>query len=244
MSTESIDNGEIIDNSMKKYNELILCGFKIFYEEDVFNKYETFKNILTIDLENAKRLIPDDICQKLLLNTAIWINTSITYGRINKPIIGKSMCYNPKEGKEWLIYNGMNENKSGSVEIYCPEDYLSSRELWGEGGLIIHEFSHAFHNKFCLNGYDNETILNAYNEAMFKSLYDKVTVHGNQGLKGKIKAYACSNCMEFFAELSVAYLSCDNDIEFNKWYPHNRNQLKLHDLDTFNVLKNIWGDKY
>lgn len=241
ISTEELVNDDIIDNSMKKYNEMILCGFKIFYEEDVFIKYESFKNILIIDLENAKRLIPDGICQKLLINTPIWINTSLTFGHINKPIIGHSMCYNPKEGGKWLINNGMNENKSGGVEIYCPKDYLSSRDLWGNGGLIIHEFSHAFHNKFCLNGYDNEIIQNAYNIAMSKSLYDNVNVHGKQGLKGKIKAYACSNCMEFFAELSVAYLCCDDNIEFNKWFPHNRNQLKLHDIDTFNVLANIWG---
>jgi hypothetical protein len=41
---------------------------------------------------------------------------------------------------------------------------------------------------------------------MSKKLYDSVAVHGPQGKDGPIKAYACANPMEFFAELSVAYL--------------------------------------
>ena len=51
----------------------------------------------------------------------------------------------------------------------------------------------------------NFYIYKAYNEAMTKKLYDCVPVHGVQGLKGSTKAYACYNCMEFFAELSVAF---------------------------------------
>ena len=41
---------------------------------------------------------------------------------------------------------------------------------------------------------------------MERKLYDCVPVHGKQGLRGGQKAYACYNCMEFFAELSVAFL--------------------------------------
>jgi hypothetical protein len=86
---------------------------------------------------------------------------------------------------------------------------------------------------------------------MEKKLYDCVPVHGPQGTTGGCKAYACYNCMEFFAELSVAFLwQKDSHVdgapltcakEYNKWFPHNYCQLKSHDLDTCKVLAQAWG---
>ena len=99
---------------------------------------------------------------------------------------------------------------------------------------------------------------------MVAKRYDCVPVHGPQGKKGPIKAYACANCMEFFAELSVAFLyNHDTNIvlrdmdeqkarqqqqdvmsvvipEYNKWFPHNATQLKLHDPETYEILEKMW----
>lgn len=75
---------------------------------------------------------------------------------------------------------------------------------------------------------------------MAKGLYDCVPVHGKQGENGPTKAYACANCMEFFAELSVAFLWAADATEYNKWFPHNRAQLERHDPDTFAVLQSLW----
>ena len=59
------------------------------------------------------------------------------------------------------------------------------------------------------------------------------------------KHYACTNAMEYFAELSVAFLaSPDDDLpqeEYNKWYPHNAKQLKEHDPRAFELLQKLWG---
>jgi hypothetical protein len=72
-------------------------------------------------------------------------------------------------------------------------------------------------------------------------LYDAVPVHGRQGAKGPAKAYACTNCMEFFAELSVAlHWTSDDKTEYNKWYPFNRAHLKKHDFSTYVVLCKMW----
>jgi hypothetical protein len=81
---------------------------------------------------------------------------------------------------------------------------------------------------------------------MRAKLYDSVFVHGPQGIavdgsRVAIKAYACTNCMEFFAELSVAYhYGLDEETEYNKWYPHNRAQLRKHDPASYAVLQKIW----
>lgn len=108
----------------------------------------------------------------------------------------------------------------------------------------MHEFSHAFHDKFCKDGYKNSDVDLAFKIAMKNKLYDSVTVHGPQGRDGPVKAYACANPMEFWAELSVAYMCTDDDCEYNKWFPFNQTQLICHDMDTFSVLDKLWREPY
>lgn len=96
------------------------------------------------------------------------------------------------------------------------------------------------------DGYDNKEIIDCYNSAMAEQLYDCVPVHNHKGGKDERKAYACTDAMEYFAELSVAFLGGideDKDLEFNKWYPFNRNQIKEHDPRAYSMLKKLWGVK-
>ena len=55
-----------------------------------------------------------------------------------------------------------------------------------------------------------------YTQAMSKGLYHAVNVHGPQGRQGTAKAYACTNCMEFFAEISTAYMWNNVCLECNE----------------------------
>lgn len=181
----------------------------------------------------------------MLKSTVIWLNDSLTYGPLASPIEGVGCCYHPQLGSDWLRRMGMNTNKAGCIEMYSAAGYLDdhARGLWGAGGLVLHELSHAYHDKFCAEGYNNQDILTAFEKAMCNHLYDSVNVHGSQGRNGPIRAYACTNCMEYWAELSVAYLWCEDDVtEFNKWFPYNRRQLKEHDKDAFEVLHRLWND--
>ena len=74
-------------------------------------------------------------------------------------------------------------------------------------------------------GYDNSEIKKCYQLAMRVGLYNRVKVHGSQGSTGR--AYACENAMEYFAELSVAFLAGqDKEVEYNKWQPFNRHKLR------------------
>jgi hypothetical protein len=52
----------------------------------------------------------------------------------------------------------MRTDKAGGVEIYCAKNYLETRRHWGVGGVILHEYSHAYHYKHCENGFDNDDI--------------------------------------------------------------------------------------
>jgi len=187
------------------------------------------------------RLIPKTACERLQSSTSIYINQSLSYGTVNKPVKGSGCCFHPLGDAEWLRRNGLNVCKEGCVEIFDAAGYLKSRNHWGAGGVLVHEFSHVYHNKFCDGSYDCEDIRQAYTAAMKAKLYDSVPVHGPQGAKGKAKAYACTNCMEFFAELSVAYLwTIDEETEYNKWFPFNRSQLQQHDPASCLMLQKYW----
>ena len=57
------------------------------------------------------------------------------------------------------------------------------------------------------------------------------------------KAYAWTDAMEYFAELSAAFLGqpdMHSDEEFNKWYPFNRRHVKEHDPRAYKLLKKLW----
>ena len=156
--------------------------------------------------------------------------------------IGVGMCFHGSS--EWLQKNGMSTAKSGGVELYNTCKYLDDVDLWyGKGGVLLHELSHAWHNKFLKDGFDNKNIERCYTLAMEEKLYDRVKVHQHGGKTGEQRAYACTNPMEYFAELSVAYLGGvddDENLEFNKWFPFNRKKLKKHDPRAYKMLEEVW----
>jgi len=113
---------------------------------------------------------------------------------------------------------------------------------WGEGAALLHKLTHAHHHKFLQGGFDNAEVLECYERAVEKGLYEKVCVHDMHGTE-ECRAYACTNRMEYFAELSAAFLGgLHDDKEFSKWYPHNRSQIvesrsNILMRTTYEVLK-------
>ena len=111
---------------------------------------------------------------------------------------------------------------------------------------MIHELAHAWHHKFLKDGYENREIERCYRLAMEEKLYDSVKVHDAGGQTGERRAYACTDPMEYFAELSVAFLGGvgdDESLEFNKWFPFNRKELKEHDPRAYTMLQEMWNVK-
>ena len=53
---------------------------------------------------------------------------------------------------------GMRPDKAGGVEMYCAKNYLEFRDYWGVGGVLLHEFCHAYHFKHCKDGFNNEEV--------------------------------------------------------------------------------------
>lgn len=185
------------DTTKKFYERKLLGGWPCYLEPDWNNGDKNLEKQLAQDLENAAKFLPDHARNYLQTNCPIWVNKSIQYGPQVCPVRARGCCYHP--GKEWLRENGLCEDKHLCVEINCAPSYTNDLSLWGPGGVMLHELSHAFHHRMLPGGYGNKEIKECYKSAMKEGLYDCVRVHGAQG--PETKAYACSNCMEYFAEL-------------------------------------------
>ena len=47
-----------------------------------------------------------------------------------------------------------------------PDDYAGDRGLWGQGGSIVHELSHAYHDCYLRDGHGNKFIGRRYDRAV------------------------------------------------------------------------------
>lgn len=95
--------------------------------------------------------------------------------------------------------------------------------------MLLHELAHAVHVQ--LFGAHNAAIRAAYLQARERKLYDEsTTVYGR-----KIVPYARTNELEYFAELSRAYLHKLN------YYPFTRDDLKKHDPLGYKMMELTWG---
>lgn len=264
------EDKQVISSVDKVYDTKVCCGFTLRYEPGVFECTPGLAETLEMDLKQVMKLLPSAACRGLQKSTQLWINKSITYGTVANPQLGTSCTFHPVGGKLWLQNNGLTVEKEGCVEMFCADNYLKTRDHWGIGGLLLHEYSHAYHSHHCPGRFDCDEIKEAFNVAMSRKLYDLVPVHGPQGSLHNIKqisiwmgdaaeksgnkeldnttemmrkcakAYACANCMEFFAELSVAYhWTKDQTNEYNKWFPFNRAQLEKHDPGTYRKISKM-----
>jgi hypothetical protein len=250
-----ITDEDVVDTT-RKYYEAKLFGesrWPVMMEPKWYGRDRGLEQVLEQDVDNMARCLPPHAVTLLRETkpTPIWVNRTLKYGSKHCPVQGRGMCYHP--GADWLREQGMHPVKCESVELYRASEYREMREYWGCGGIWLHEFSHAYHHKGCPDGYDNAEIQRCFEAAMKEGLYDSVRVHGPQGPTAR--AYACTNAMEYFAELSTAFLggvapkADDTDRrnkvnypeeEFNKWYPFNRQQIREHDPRAYKLLKKIW----
>lgn len=192
----------------KKYTKENIIWWPVYLENDVFGKDKKLREPFKQDLDYALKCLPHHAYQSLKdAKTDIYLNKTFQSGPKIRPSRIKGACYHPD--KEWLVNHGFKPEKAGCIEIYDIDNYMEDRELWGRGGLLIHELAHAYHKKCVKDGYGNAEIIACYEKAMEEGLYDMVKVHGPQGPKAR--AYACNNACEYFAELSTAFLGGKKD---------------------------------
>ena len=153
----------------------------------------------------ATERLPKDAVVKLAKSTTFWINKSWLQGNFNDPTFVETACFHGDQ--EWLKDNFHSTAKLFGIEFYSTDEYLGDHHLWGPGGVILHELSHAWYCQYVKYGFNNKEIMKCYKSAMKEKLYECVEYHTLAGGKDETRAYACTNTEEYFAELSVAFLS-------------------------------------
>ena len=145
-----------------------------------------------------------------------------------KPL--SSMQYHP--GATWLRANKHDPRLVKHVHIPRAKALLNRAQWAKHPYVILHELAHAYHDQVLSNGFENEEVLDAYNEAKEKGIYEKVLLYSGR----TVKHYGLSNQMAYFAECTEAYLGV------NEFYPFVRAELNEHDPRMFKLLKKIWGE--
>jgi hypothetical protein len=85
-----------------------------------------------------------------------------------------------------------------------------------------------------IHGNDNPTLLSVYRTSVDSGKYNLV----DYTLGGKQKAYATTNQMEFFAELTEAWFGK------NDYYPYTKEHLQTFDPSGYELMNKIWGLRY
>ena len=140
---------------------------------------------------------------------------------------GRGMCYHVSEN--WLTSHGILAQKTGGIEIVRAADFPVWRK--NQPYMTLHELSHAYHRRL---GHGNAEVRAAYDHAMDEGLYDAVLK--NTTANGEpVRAYAATNPVEYFAELSEAYFG------LNDFFPFTKRQLRQHDPEGFAVVEKMWS---
>ncbi len=128
------------------------------------------------------------------------------------------------DSEEWLIANGVTAAKAKSIQFTSSLAALAGSKLTP----LTHEVAHAYHDLVLSFFY--APILSAYQHARLSGRYNAV-----RHASGRIeRAYAMSDPMEFFAELSAAYFG------YNDFFPFTREGLKESDPDSYKVISQAW----
>ncbi|QEL17291.1 hypothetical protein [Limnoglobus roseus] len=216
---------KLAEDSVKGYKIHTINGFTVVVSDEVLkadvDKYKR-KPVEAIELELKN--VTDLMTAKAvttLRNIPVWAewDERITLG-------------NGRQGRAYATYyggnqlqalaRGMNPEKAKCVVIHLTksltEEYQDKTKP--DSLLLLHEFAHAVHDQ--LLSFDNADIKSGFKLAMSRKLYDK-------------SLYCATNEMEFFAEMTCAYL------DRLGYFPNTREDLKKHDAVTFKLMESIWG---
>lgn len=209
-------------------------GFKIMVSWRVIHVGSVMRN-LEKHLERTIKIVPDSHKPHLRAVT-IWVEHDDAARQMaGAPAVAAD--YVPIDSaalRAWFI-----PSKFGGIEVFANtvladanSDYVA-RYL---PGWLLHEFAHAAHDQIL--GYGNAEVKKTFAQAMERKLYDNVAM-GRLGtfswVQPRGRAYAATNDLEYFAELSIAYF------DVSTWYyPFTRADLRNHDPVGFALMESFW----
>jgi len=139
--------------------------------------------------------------------------------------------YHPGAG--WLRDHGRDPAMTKAVEFTNIATFeAESRRM---PNFALHELAHAYHHRILAGGFDNPDIKAAFERARSAGTYDDVERRDGKGGVHRDRAYAMTNPMEYFAELTEAFFST------NDFFPFQRAELQRHDPEMSALLQKLWS---
>ena len=138
-----------------------------------------------------------------------------------------SMQYHPSAG--WLKAHGYPETLAKCVHLPRAAEVSTKRNINEQPWCILHELAHAYHDQKL--DFDEPRVKAAYEQY-------KASGHGDMTLLydgRRVKHYALTNQMEFFAEMTESFFGA------NDFYPFVRAELKESEPELYQLLGEIWG---
>jgi len=170
-------------------------------------------------LSDIVAIVPQDRLKKL---REVPIVLDSTHGDLGP------MQYHPS--KEWLKANGYAEDLARCVHLPRATDVATTRNIREQPWVILHELAHAYHDRVL--GFDEPRIREAFDAYKKSKRGDKTLLFDGR----RVKHYALTDPMEFFAEMTEAYFGS------NDFFPFNRAELKESEPDIYELMKRVWDE--
>jgi len=168
-------------------------------------------------LSDIKVVVPADKVKRL---QTFVIVLDLSHGKLG------TMQYHPSKG--WLKSNGYSEELAKCVHIPHAADLPTKRNINEQPWVILHELAHAYHDQVL--GFDEPRIKEAYEKYKKNGRGDKTLLfNGN-----RVKHYALTTPMEFFAEMTEAYFGV------NDFFPFTRGELKDSEPEIYELIQHFW----
>ena len=172
---------------------------------------------LEAKLADIVAVVPSDKVQKL---QAVAVVLDLSHGDL------KSMQYHPSA--DWLKGHGYAADLAKCVHIPRAADLPVRRNINEQPWVILHELAHAYHDQVL--GFDEPRIQEAYAKYKKSGRGDATLLYDGR----KVKHYALTTRMEFFAEMTEAYFGV------NDFFPFTRAELKETEPEIEELLTHIW----
>jgi hypothetical protein len=162
-------------------------------------------------------VVPPDRLKKL---RAVTIQLDLNYGKIG------TMQYHPSAG--WLKSNGYSPDLARCVHVPRAADLATKRNINEQPWVILHELAHAYHDQVL--GFDNPRVREAYDVYQKGGRGEKTLLYDGR----RVRHYALTNPMEFFAEMTEAYFGV------NDFFPFTRAELLESEPAIHELMADVW----
>ena len=213
-----------IESDVDHYRKCEIHGFIVYVNSAMDalgqRQHTEIINNLAQNIDLSMSVIPAKK-QAEVRKTVIWVDWDIPskfQKSVHNPTGGAAAFYSSRNTSIPRTYGAKRVGITISAECCLHGEAAEYMSKWYKHWLL-HEFAHAYHDSS--RGLDDSHVIAVYNAAMDKRLF-----------QGK---YAGNDVCEYFAELSVIYLTKVPT------YPFDRADLKKYDERGFRLMAEMWG---